>query len=556
MGLHRTPWAILGYGIALVLGVTAIVVVRRLPADAGPHTCMGEIATIVGTGQADDLQGTPGRDVIVGLGGPDTIAGGAGDDLVCAGEGDDIVWGGHGADELYGGPGHDRINGDQGSDKVVGGGGNDLLTAGEGNDTLVGMNGDDQLRGGPGDDELWGSPGADLLQGDAGHDLSHGGEGVDRCDAEREVECDDSEVIATTTTAPPVTTTTTAPPVTTTTAPPVTTTTVVPPTPTTLPLVTGRPAGPLVPERGVLIGGYVGARGTGATKYHDASRRADVVDYEAAIGRGLDIAQDFYPPHQQRWNVDRTNWHLANGRIPMITWRPGPISPKAGDGAATAIANGVYDADIRARARQARAIDGLFFSRLFHEMDGQYRIDYDMDGAQGAATFRAMWQRIHRIFAEEGATNVVWVWSPAGFGHRDFSPAVYYPGDRYVDWIAVDPYLWVSCRTTRYSTMTQAMKRGFFDFMAAHPDKPAMLAEWGAGDMAGNDFREQFIASVGTMLAETPQVAAVVYFDSNASLPCQWQLEDDPSGLAAYRDLITDPAIVVDPSKITRAPNG
>ena len=53
------------------------------------------------------------------------------------------------------------------------------------------------------------------------------------------------------------------------------------------------------------------------------------------------------------------------------------------------------------------------------------------------------------------------------------------------------------------------------------------------------------------MLAETPQVAAIVYFDSNADPVCDWELEKDPAGLAAYRNLVSDPAIVVDPSKVT-----
>jgi len=75
------------------------------------QTCNGLQATIVGSGNNDDIRGTSGVDIIVGLGGDDRIEGLAGDDVICGGEGDDDLLGDAGDDQLFGGAGNDVIEG-------------------------------------------------------------------------------------------------------------------------------------------------------------------------------------------------------------------------------------------------------------------------------------------------------------------------------------------------------------------------------------------------------------------------------------------------------------
>jgi Ca2+-binding RTX toxin-like protein len=101
------------------------------PASAAP-TCLGAIATIVGTSASETLQGGPDRDVIVGLGGNDTIYGADGDDLLCGSGGADLLFGQDGDDTLDGGNGNDELFGGSaidGGDFLIGGAGNDRITA-------------------------------------------------------------------------------------------------------------------------------------------------------------------------------------------------------------------------------------------------------------------------------------------------------------------------------------------------------------------------------------------------------------------------------------------
>lgn len=178
------------------------------PAQAGPPTCAGRRATIVGTDGPDVIHGTQGRDVIVGLGGDDTIYGLGQDDLICGGDGHDLVYGGAGNDTIFGGAGDDLLDGGHGNDTIDGGGdqfdgaaffdetgpvtaslvtgtatgdGNDTFTnveqlhGGDFSDTFTGDAADNGLFGNGGNDTLFGGAGNDYLSGGTGNDTISGG---------------------------------------------------------------------------------------------------------------------------------------------------------------------------------------------------------------------------------------------------------------------------------------------------------------------------------------------------------------------------------------------
>jgi uncharacterized delta-60 repeat protein len=111
----------------------------------GVARCTGQIPTIVGTDDPDELHGTKKGDVIVGDGGGDTIKAAKGPDLVC---------GRGGRDRIVGGAGNDILYGDNGPDNIL---------AGKGKDKAFGGKGKDKLKGGPGKDKLKGGPGHDFI---------------------------------------------------------------------------------------------------------------------------------------------------------------------------------------------------------------------------------------------------------------------------------------------------------------------------------------------------------------------------------------------------------
>lgn len=291
-----------------------------------------------------------------------------------------------------------------------------------------------------------------------------------------------------------------------------------------------RPSGGLVPERGALLGAWVDNVGHWVD---DATAEAAVVRLEQQIGRKLDLDQHYYG-WTDRFPSGLERWDLANGRIPLVSWGGGALGP---------IVTGASDQMIRTRARSVRALGSPLFIRWAWEMNGNWSAyDGTHTNAQGATDGPAMyvraWRRIHTIFAQEGATNVVWVWCP----NASDVPAQpwnhwsrYYPGDAFVDWVAVDAYNWGSSQEwSRWSSLS-SMIAGVYDDYAAR--KPIMVAETASSEHGGD--KAAWLRSVQSSLqSQFPSVAALVYFDQ--AKETNWQVDSSSSALKAFRTLAGD----------------
>ncbi len=287
--------------------------------------------------------------------------------------------------------------------------------------------------------------------------------------------------------------------------------------------------GPLVPESGVLIGAYVEASGS----FVDDARRQDILTYEGQIGRTLDVSHDFFA-FDHDIKTARSRWNLDRGVTPMITWHGGEADETI---------DGTFDNYIRIQARRLLDIPEPFFFRYHHEPDSTRSRDIGYGGEEGAAKFVEAWRRVHRIFAEEGVTNAVWVWSPTNTGFEVGRAAGYYPGDDVVDWIASDPYRWSPCKGD--GTQTLATKIADFLDWAEPRNKPLMLAEWGAGHDP-RDAQAEFLRSAEDVLIDHPNLAALIYFNTSGKESegwCRWRVEEDENVLNSYRDLITSPVV-------------
>lgn len=86
-----------------LLAVLAALIAAIPAGGAAKPTCLGEKATIVGTGGPDALKGTRKGDVIVAKAGDDDINAKAGKDRICGGSGDDVLNGGRAKDRFDGG---------------------------------------------------------------------------------------------------------------------------------------------------------------------------------------------------------------------------------------------------------------------------------------------------------------------------------------------------------------------------------------------------------------------------------------------------------------------
>ncbi|MGI8826016.1 MAG: glycosyl hydrolase [Chloroflexota bacterium] len=230
----------------------------------------------------------------------------------------------------------------------------------------------------------------------------------------------------------------------------------------------------------------------------------------------------------------------ARNAIPMITWQPavGAADPSAYS--CRAVASGKYDAYMRAWAQGAAAWGHPFLLRFGHEMNGNwYPWGTGPGNANGntPADFIAEWRHVHDLFASVGATNALWVWSPnVANGPTDSPFASDYPGDNYVDWVALDGYNFYSVKPhTPYLSLAQIYSTSYAAITAL-TTKPLIIGETATLEAGGSKAQwvsQAFLTDIPTLF---PQIRGVVWFDMKQET--DWRVNSSSTSLSAYQQVV------------------
>ena len=150
------------------------------------------------------------------------------------------------------------------------------------------------------------------------------------------------------------------------------------------------------------------------------------------------------------------------------------------DGLAQIIA-GDHDASIRQLARFVSMIEGPVYLRVGYEFDGGWNAGYE-----NHENFIAAYRRIVDGLRAAGTRNVEYVWQSAASplndldGYRDGEISRWYPGDNYVDWVALSYFMHPDERPRVKTSHEPRRPRQLIDEVldfARHHGKPVMIAE-------------------------------------------------------------------------------
>jgi len=219
----------------------------------------------------------------------------------------------------------------------------------------------------------------------------------------------------------------------------------------------------------------------------------------------------WFEPFQSGFAVAAAGHHA----VPLVQIDPSHVSLDA-------IAYGKYDSFLNAYASAVRLYRRPVILSFGHEMNAPW---YPWgDRHTSAATFVAAWRHIVTLFHNDGAYNATWMWtvnviSP---GQHVVSPAAWWPGQPYVNWVGIDGYY-------RTSTATFAGLFGPTE-AAVHglTRDPVLISETG---VAPGPARLTEIPGLFTG-ARAARVLGLVWFDANGTE--DWRL-DSPAVLAAFR---------------------
>jgi hypothetical protein len=301
---------------------------------------------------------------------------------------------------------------------------------------------------------------------------------------------------------------------------------------------------------GVMLGAHIGAA-------HDPNSKADFTAVETAIGRKLAIDND-----HEDWevfpNVDRIRWDAQNGRLSMLSWRIkfDRSHPNGGCATADAINAGTYDAQLKRQAQAIESIGRPVLIRFNYEMTGNkeddcfagFRVKSNIPLA--ASKYVTAWRHVVGVFRSVGATNARWVFAPGHGAYANGHWKPFYPGDAYVDWIAVD------CYNKSGKSVSFADDPGIQAFyrVAAPMGKPLMVSETGAPNdpRLNPDPQTVWLNTARAFLKSKPAIKAFVWWSGSGRHGHRRHHSSDPtyagsgymlkgSGLAAFRAMASDP---------------
>lgn len=166
-------------------------------------------------------------------------------------------------------------------------------------------------------------------------------------------------------------------------------------------------------------------------------------DFERQIGKHVAIVMLWNDSADDAGALDTQGLCAiaARGSVPLITWTPSDWRADADESPYQLdwIAAGALDGYFSGWAQQLASYGRPVLLRWAHEMNGNWYIWGRRDG-NSPAQYIAAWRHLHDLLVAAGATNVQWVWSPAVAEDAESAFEPYYPGDAYVDWVALDGY--------------------------------------------------------------------------------------------------------------------
>jgi mannan endo-1,4-beta-mannosidase len=316
-------------------------------------------------------------------------------------------------------------------------------------------------------------------------------------------------------------------------------------------------ASPPPPAGSIAVGVYFNEQRV----YAPADEQA-FQDLQAQTGRLAELYMNFqtWTEEWKNFSTRLANNALAHGGIFMVVWCP--MKTETGQDPAwscRAVSSGKYDAYIRQYATEVHRWNQPLMIRLAHEMNGSWYpwgVAFT-DGAKRTngntpADYVGMWRHVHDLFQAEGATNVLWVWSPNLLfvnAHNSKPQAVadyraLYPGDAYVDWIGLDGYN--DGLKSQWKSFAELFGDSY-QAITALTSKPLMIAEFGCTEQGAPAGSSKAAWITQTYLQEIPEhfprIRLVNWFcrDKSQQGEADWRFNSSPAALAAYRAVVNSP---------------
>lgn len=259
--------------------------------------------------------------------------------------------------------------------------------------------------------------------------------------------------------------------------------------------------------------------------------------YKSELGRYPDIAMSYRCLDEPLLSAQEIGDQEARQVEPMITVEP-YVGGYGDTASLAALAKGSYDSYIHAEAKVVKSFNGEVLIRFAHEMNGDW---YGWGAGHGstAQDYVNAWQHYVSVFREDGATNARFVWAPnVNGGSYPFTS--YFPGDSWVDYVALDGYNWGRSGPNSWQSFSQVFSSSY-ETLTQLSAKPVMITETGSSEVGGDKAAWIRSAFLGEIPKQFPRIVAIAWFDRDFSAAGEqdWRINSSSSSLAAYREVVS-----------------
>ena len=234
------------------------------------------------------------------------------------------------------------------------------------------------------------------------------------------------------------------------------------------------------------------------------------------------------------------------GILPTVTWeawRFGNINAIRHKN----ILQGEYDDYLEMFGQMAAEYGKPVMVRWGHEMNSNW---YPWSGSMNGNSYSSYvktYRYVHDKVVKAGGSNIIWVWNVNHYtvpAEPVATMAKYYPGDEYVDWIAIDGYNWGTSQSwSSWQSFTDVFKESYSFLAKKYPNKPMMIGEVGCASMGGDKpfWLKSFFEELKTNF---PRIKMWFWFNTNKET--DWRFDPDETSLKVFREGMSDAYILTD----------
>ena len=243
-----------------------------------------------------------------------------------------------------------------------------------------------------------------------------------------------------------------------------------------------------------------------------------VADLTKAAGRQPNLV-GYYSGWGEPFQTSFAETVSQHGAVTILQWDPSLVS-------VSVIATGGYDRYLRSFADSVRNFGHPVVIGFGHEMNAPwYSWGY---GQVPASMFVAAWRHIVRLFRDQGADDVTWLWTLQADEKGTGPIGSWWPGAQYVTWVGIDGYYYRPSDTFfSIFGMTIAQVRAF-------TTKPVLLSETAVGPGAGQSAK---IVNLFDGMYQYDTLG-LVWFDigqDNGIYHQDWHIEDSLAAQRTFR---------------------